>query len=280
MKRLCLLAIAVMVMALPGWLCANVATNIDVALMPGAADYTQLWWAEGPPEMPHGGGILCFQSGRWGLAFEANQVRALRAGEWPRPMTEEQALQSGHVALEDLPAVKWDCAVAIDGHRFACVGHATESDPFFQPVRFVESGRFFQRVVIEGLRFTDSNGKEFPCDARLEISAWPDRLAMNLELNPKSAQADATVTLCLGGHRESAILSQKTNILLEVFGSRKPLPKLEADPALTVGFDEALGCQTLHLPEKPWSDSGGAEYPIAQLDALDRWSLTLTNDSD
>jgi hypothetical protein len=280
MNRAQLLAFAVTVVALPGWLCADVATNIDVAMMPGAGDYTQLWWAEGPPKIPHEGGALCFQSGKWGLAFDANRVRALRAGEWPQPMDEEQALQPGHAALEDLPAVEWDCAVTIGGHRFACVGHATQSDPFFQPVRFVESGRFFQRVVIEGLRFADSAGKEFPCDARLEISAWPDRLAMNLELQPKSASADGTITLCLGDHRESSNLSQKTNVLLEVFGSRNPLPKLEADPALTVGFNEALGCQTLHLPEKPWRDSGGAEYPFAKLDALDRWSLTLTNDSD
>jgi hypothetical protein len=86
--------------------------------------------------------------------------------------------------------------------------------------------------------------------------------------------------LCLGDHRESVKLSQKTNVLLEVFGSRKPLPKLEADPALTVGFDEELGCQTLHLPEEPWSDSGGAGYPVTKLDTLDRWSLILTNDLD
>jgi hypothetical protein len=280
MKRFCLLAIAVTLVALPSCLRANVVTNVDVAMMPGAADYTQLWWAEGPPEIPHGGGTLCFQSGRWGLAFDANRVRALRAGERSQLMNEEQAMQPGHAALEDLPAAEWDCAVTIGGHRFACVGHAAESDPFFQPVRFVESGRFFQRVVIEGLRFADSAGKEFPCDSRLEISAWPDRLAMNLELQPKLAPADATVTLCLGDHRESAKLSQKTNVLLEVFGSRKPFPKLEADPALTVGFDEALGCQTLHLPEEPWSDSGAAGYPVAKLDALDRWSLTLTNDTD
>jgi hypothetical protein len=281
MTRSYLPAIAVMLAVLPGWLGAYAVTNKDVAMAPDAADFTQLWWAAGPPEimnrkLSHGGEILCFQSGKWGLAFDAKRVQALRAGEWPRSINEEQASQPGRTALEDLPAVAWDCTVAIGGHRFSCVGHVTESDPFFQPVRVVESGRFFQRVAIEGLQFADAGGKQFPCDARLEISAWPDRLAMNLELEPKSASTDGTITLRLGDHQESAKLSPKAIVRLEVFGNGEPLPKLKADPALTVGFDDELGCQTLHLREGPWKD---LDFP-AQLDALDRWSLTLTNDSD
>lgn len=103
---------------------------------------------------------------------------------------------------------------------------------------------------------------------------------MNLELDPKSPPTDGTITLRLGDRRESAQLSKKTMVRLEVFESHESFPKLEANPALTVGVDEALGCQTLRLPEKPWSNPGGAFYPPARLDALDRWSLTLCNDSD
>ena len=80
-------------------------------------------------------------------------------------MAMEKAVQPGRTALTELPPVVWQCAVIADGRSFACVGHIETKDEFLQPVRFVESGRFFQRVVIEGLKFADSRGKEFACSA-------------------------------------------------------------------------------------------------------------------
>ena len=262
------------------------AADAPVAMMPRAGDYTLLWWADGPPyisnsQLPPATATLCFQSGYWGLAFDTKKVRALRAGEWAEPMGVEKAMQPGRAALTDLPAVDWDCAVVAADHRFTCVGHLEPKDEFFQPVRFVESGRFFQRVVIEGLQFADSSGKEFPCGARLEISAWPDRLSLRLELEPNALPAGGTVELRLGDHRASTALTTNTSVRLEAFGDKtSPRPNLEADPALKVGFDEALGCQTLQLPEKPWSNSKGTYYPEEHLDRLDRWHFTLQNNSN
>jgi hypothetical protein len=192
----------------------------------------------------------------------------------------EKALQPGRAALAELPTVEWDCAVVAAGRRFTCVGHLEAKDEFFQPVRFVESGRFFQRVVIEGLKFADSSGKEFSCGARLEISAWPDRLALRLELEPEDLPAGSTVELRLGDRRASSALAAKTSLLLEAFGpSISARPILEADPALKVGLDESLGCQTLQLPEEPWSNKRGTYYPEEHLDRLGRWRVTLRNDS-
>ena len=233
------------------------AADTSVALMPRVSDYTLLWWADGPPQIMGSkrsptNGTLCFQSGVWGLAFDTKRVRALRAGEWAEPMEVEKAVQLGRTTLADLPAVEWDCAVVVAGNRFTCVGHMEPRDEFLQPVRFVESGRFFQRVVIEGLQFADSAGKKFSCGARLEISAWPDRLALRLELEPETLATNGTVELRLGDHRDSALLTTNTSVRLEVFGDKNPpRPNLETDTALKVGFDEALGCQTLQLPEKP-----------------------------
>ena len=286
MKRLQLVAIAFLLLALMfGWR-APAATDVSAAMMPRAEDYTLLWWADGPPQImgskrSSGNGTLCFQSGGWGLAFDTKQVRALRAGEWPKPMGVEKAAQPGRSALVELPNVVWDCAVVVAGRRFPCVGHMETSDEFFQPVRFVESGHFFQRVVIEGLQFADSNGKKFPGGARLEISAWPDRLALRLELEPNALQSGGTAELRFGHHHASAVLTAKTSVRMEVFGDHaSPRPNLAADPALEVGFDEALGCQTLQLPEKPWSNAKGTYYPEEHLDRLDRWNLTIRNESD
>ena len=196
-------------------------------------------------------------------------------------MAMEKAVQPGRTALTELPPVVWECAVIADGRSFACVGHIETKDEFLQPVRFVESGRFFQRVVIEGLKFADSRGKEFACSARLEISAWPDRLALRIELEPKELPSHGSVELCLGKHRASAKLVAKTSVQLEAFDDRAASrPKVAADPAIKVDFDEALGCHTLALPEKRWSNSKGTYYPEEHLDRLDRWHVTLRNDSD
>jgi len=162
----------------------------------------------------------------------------------------------------------WDCALVSGGRRFTCVGHAEHKDEFFQPVRFVESGRFFQRVVIEGLKFADSDGKEFDGDARLEISAWPDRLAFRLE-----SASDATLELRVGSRNISGTKSVTLAMPIE-----RPAARVESE--LPVKYDEALGCHTLALPEKPWSNARGTWYPEEHLDRVDRWRVTLRNDSD
>ncbi len=120
---------------------------------PQPADYTMLWWADGPPiirhsTLPPATETLCFQSGIWGLAFDTKAMRALRAGEWPAPMAVKEAVQPGRTALADLPAVDWECAVVVAGRRFRCVGYLETKDTFLQPVRFVESGRL--RLLADG----------------------------------------------------------------------------------------------------------------------------------
>jgi hypothetical protein len=286
MKRVWLLITSCLLLAPLGAPPAAKAQPPPDALMPRSEDYTLLWWADGPPYFlgsvaPPPSSTLCFQSGSWGLAFDAKRVAVLRAGALPAPMSIEEAMQPSRAALPDLPQVEWECLVDADGRRFTCVGHMETKDEFRQPVRFVESGRFFERVVIEGLKFTDESGRDFPCGARLEICAWPDRLALGMELEPKAVPANGVATLRLGNRRASAKLAASTSVRLEALGElARPRPTVEADPALHIGFDPALGCHTLALPEIAWSNAKGTYYPEEHLDRLDRWRVTLRNESD
>ncbi len=250
-------------------------------------DYTLLWWAEGPPYFlgstaPPARETLCWQSGLWGLAVDTKRVRVLRAGLFPSAMTMERATRPGDNALEALPSADWDCAVVVDGRKYGCVGRMETKDEFLQPVRFIESGRFFQRVVVDGLKFADAEGREFPCAARLEISAWPDRLALRLQMEPKGAAPVAgEIKLRLGERNARAVLTANSSVQLEAFGDGGwSRPAVVADTALKTGFDAALGCATLALPETPWCNAKGTYYPEEQLDRLDRWPVTLRNDSD
>ncbi|MEK0448546.1 MAG: hypothetical protein RL088_814 [Verrucomicrobiota bacterium] len=215
--------------------------------MPRAEDRTQLWWEEGAPKVfsipsKPANEVLCFARGDTVLRFDTRRVRPVEGG--------------------------WECAVIENGRRFDCTGYAATNDDFFQPVRFVESGRFFQRVVIEGLKFADSEGREWGGKARLEISVWPDRLAFRLE-----SESDATLLLRFETTRREGVKS----VALEAVNA--PATAV-VESELTVTRDETLGCHRLALPDKPWSNAGGTFYPEEHLDRLDRWRVTLRNDGD
>ena len=215
--------------------------------MPRVEDQTGLWWVDGPPRMfgSEAGKreeILSFQFGKETMRFDTRRVRPVEG--------------------------EWECAVIAEGRRFVCSGHMQPADEWQQPVRFVESGRFFQRVVIEGLTFADAEGKAFSGTARLEISVWPDRLAFRLE-----SEGHAVMEL---RHGEKTANGSRS-VLLEVLANAS---KAVVESELVVTRNEALGCHRLALPEKPWSNAGGTYYPEEHLDRIDRWRVTLRNDAD
>lgn len=184
---------------------------------------------------------LCFRYGDRQLLFDTKRVRPV-----------------------DGP---WECAVVADGRRFGCTGRVEPDDEFFQTVRFVECGRFFHRVTIDELKFADAEGREFDGRARLEITAWPDRLAFRLECD-----GPATLELRHGDHK----VTGSKSVLLEVANDASPAV---VESELPVTFDRALGCHRLELPERPWSNAGGTFYPAEHLDRVDRWRVTVRNDA-
>jgi hypothetical protein len=238
-----------LIMTLLSGVFASFATASEprpVDWMPRVDDHTALWWVDGSPRVFNSpnqanGETLCFQFGGQSLLFDTKRVRPVDGG--------------------------WDCALSVDGRRFACTGHAMPKDEFFESVRFVECGRFFHRVIIENLQFTVAEGMAFPGNTRLEISIWPDRLAFRLECD-----ADASLELRRGEKR----VTGKKSVLLEVVN---PPTTVAVESELAVTRDESLGCHRLALPEKPWSNAQGTYYPEEHLDRIDRWRVTLRNDA-
>ncbi len=268
---------------------------LAAALLPAPADeplpdpgFTSLWWTEGPPNYlflkgPGPAPVLCLRSGEIGVLLDTKSLRLVRAGRFAEPMAKDAALDAGTQPLMALPAVDLELSVNCTGTTFRCTGRGpAPKDEFFQPVRFVETGRFFQRVAIEGLRFAAADGSPLGADGRLEIALWPDRLSLSLELDGPSAPREGELVIAAAGKRASASLAEARGVTLELFG-RAPAPppaQVEADPDLAVSFDAALGCHVLRLPEKPWSNAQGTPYPEEHLDRLDRWRLTLRNAGD
>jgi hypothetical protein len=250
--------------------------------------FTALWWAEGPPHYltmkgPAPAPVLCLRSGEIGLAIDTRSLRLLHAGRFALEQTQEAALEAGTSALLALPATDFQISIQYTGTVFTCTGRGPEpKDEFRQPVRFVETGRFFQRVVIAGLQFSSAAGTPLAATGNLEIALWPDRLSFSLELNHTNPRPEMEATLSAAGKQVIASLGKGRKATLPLF-ARQPESagvRMETDPALTTAFDPALGCQMVRLPEKPWSNAKGTYFPTEHLDRLDRWPLTLINDTD
>src|SRR2546422_11561444 len=105
-----------------------------------------------PPPAPEP--VLCLQSGAIGLAIDTKTLQLLHPGRFPKLKNEPRALSEGNAGVFALPPVSFELSVQHGDRKFICKGRETVAkDEFYFPVRFVESGRFFQRVAIEGLEF-------------------------------------------------------------------------------------------------------------------------------
>jgi hypothetical protein len=249
--------------------------------------FTFLWWSDGPPgylfmKGPPPPPVLCFRSGNIGLRLETKSLRFLNVGRFKKQGRLDDSLQESTSALLKLPPLNVRLSVVQSGTEFLCVGRGPDpKDEFFQPVRFVETGRFLQRVRIEGLQFEAANGTRLACDGSVEVSLWPDRLALALDLNGREESMAGELVIEADGKRASRKLGSRGSVELELVGPGESAPRaqIEAPAPLAVTFDTGLGCYQVRLPEQPWSNTKGTGYPEEHLDRLDRWPITLRNGS-
>ncbi|MFQ5808094.1 MAG: hypothetical protein ACE5JM_00625 [Armatimonadota bacterium] len=260
--------------------------------MPGARDYTFMWWAHGCPTRPAPEPkILCIQTGRYGLAIDVERVRLLNFGPIPDAEPADVAVTQDQNVISRLPSQELALAILVDGRRYTCVRGATnQKDRLNFPARIVESGRFCQRADILQLEFEDRQGTRLAADARLEIIAWPDQLTLILEVVPQVDLDAAQLVMRLG--QEAAETSEtawqagqpRTVRVLLCPGASAPAqgppsPEVSArdltsdDEPVTVSYEERLDCHYVSLPTQRWNV---AEEP----DHLDRVQIAVENPAD
>ena len=252
------------------------------------ASFTALWWVNGPPSYlsmrgPAPSPVLCLRSGEIGVLIDTKSLRILHGGRFGAESPKDATMEAGTGPLLALPPLDLKIAVIQSGRTFSCLGRGpAPKDEFFQPIRFVETGRFFQRVAIAGLEFAAEDGTKLPLAGTLEIALWPDRLALTAEMEDRNTPGESELSIMAAGRRVSTSLGDSRRVTLPLFvpDAEPPLAHVEADPALTTSFDPALGCHVLRLPEQPWTNTKGTYYPEEHLDRLDRWNLKLRNDSE
>jgi hypothetical protein len=274
--------------------------SIDQCL-PGPLDYTFQYWANGfarrasrtePAPAPQ---VLCFQTGRYGLAIDVQKVQVTSFGLIKNAHPADQAVSQDPAVVLSLPLAKLSLTVEVDGRTYVCsAGAIRQDDPKVYPARLIECGRLIQRSDIQQLVFIDSLGGILPADSRLEIIAWPDRLVMVLEVIPARTFEQPKVTISLShkdknlsgnsiSHPEKAAAGQKITATLVLRpGARDPADDAAGDgltieardlvntdqPAMAVTYDATLGLHDILLPKQK------------DLDALTRVALSLANDCD
>ena len=138
-------------------------------------DYGCLWWAHGnpyyydyralpadniPEDYPGKKQVLCLHTGGYGLAIDTINLNKMFMGMFKASVPYEATITEVDRAVFSLPQSKLSIEVHANGRAYRCVGRQQPTDHKVFPVRFVEYGRFFQHVSINGLIMKDRQGNK------------------------------------------------------------------------------------------------------------------------
>jgi hypothetical protein len=251
-------------------------------------DFGFLWWAHGfRGRSPDGRRLLCVRTGRYGLALDVERLDLRHFGPiGGRASYDACATEPNEVVLR-LPPAALTCEAVVGGTAYRCVAAARDTrDYLAYPVRIVEQGRVCQRFDVQQLEFADGAGNRLDADGRLEVVAWPDRVAFLLEVTARKDLADGRVKVGLPGssgprpeeHGAWRSGTTRRSVVVHRFGSetddapiaRVTAAAMDTGRALPVAYDADRGWARVELPAGSWSEADDQNH-------LDRYRLTLRN---
>lgn len=156
-------------------------------------DYTFMWWAYGLRDPSR---VFHIQTSHYGLAFDFDDFELKTFGPIANAASEEEVLVQDNALIESLDRAALRCVVEHNGYRY----DATDAGPAWTDCMLVESGKFFQRYWLEHLSFNfNGNGRSSTLSVRssLEISAWPDRIALTLYVKPDMTIRNSALEIIL-----------------------------------------------------------------------------------
>lgn len=219
------------------------------ALMPQSRDQTQLWWTDGFPGNKKGAPWeRQIETGYYRLKFNCHTLEIAELGA---------AGEKTELELK----------ITANGKSYRATAGGEWSK--YTGPRLIESGHFFQRFDVTDLVFKSAEGEVLDAGARIEIAAWPDRMAFILSTKKKSA-------LEIRMKRGEKILHHKsegTEAALAfdpvIFQSlKKSLVQVSA-VKLPVTYEHALGWHRIHLNRNKAAGQGN--------DVLEKVPFTLSN---
>jgi len=287
--------------------------------VPRLGDHTMLSWREGPPYRTNvepadakSAGysserrFLRLATGYFAADFDTEKIAIV--GFARRPMAaEESAVVSETLAAAPLPPARLRLEIQAGGLTYSCTGRlplalnrrGQPDAPLEFPVRVIESGRFFQKFTLHNLEFRSVNGKRLRADARLEVSAWPNRLMLLLVVLPEESLASARIFLGLqagadaeersdtGAARWEERTEQRAVLALSTASDSLPNPndiEVRVEPAnprgrATVRWNAEESAHVVQLDAPRWPAATEGNYPESMLDELESYAVTVENRS-
>lgn len=287
--------------------------------VPQLGDHTELSWREGPPYLTHAlpadaknagyssdRRFLRLATGHFAADFDTEKIAIPGFVRRVSPIG-ESALVDETLAAAPLPPAQLHLEIRVGDRSYVCTGRAPlalnargqPSAPLEFPVRLIESGRFFQKFTLHDLEFRTAGGLRLPADARLEVSAWPDRLALLLVVRPEEALASARIILRLqtaasAEERSETVAAswterteQRAVLAVPMASDRLHDPDdivVRVEPAnpsgrATVQWNADELSSSVRLEAPPWPKAAEGHYPESMLDEWESYAVTVENRS-
>ncbi|MGI9239913.1 MAG: hypothetical protein ACR2RV_03880 [Verrucomicrobiales bacterium] len=158
-------------------------------LMPRVEDHTSMWWVDGfPGTVKTASWRRCIQTGYYAFVLDTETLAIPHFGAIPPGRQYRWDGRGDRQIWQELEPAKLKLTLTLEGKEYQCVSGGKWSR--FKGPRLIESGRFLHRDDVTDLVFSSQDGERLDVEARFEVVAWPERLALVLAARPKERSTE------------------------------------------------------------------------------------------
>ncbi|MDH4203483.1 MAG: hypothetical protein OEV87_11410 [Phycisphaerae bacterium] len=193
-----------------------VLTVVEISV--ASNDYTFSCWLNGWRKNinDQSADLFGIETSRYGFVLNVDDFRKIRMGLLDNPVSYEDALRYKSEKLKKLPLGQFLVELVVDGVRYraaTCKAGQDKGVKHLSSAQLWESGRNVQHYDFLGLDFRDAEGRKLPCDARLDLVAWPGSLTFTLHVSPESEFENAEMRLSVNSPDGNWTNQLKTGVL-------------------------------------------------------------------
>ena len=281
--------------------------------MPDQSHAIHLNWVKGPPQLQafnpidkhlegfrEDDALLAFRSEQWGMLLDPrqmtiNRLTVSKTADAVADLLDFAAIQ------KDWSRSELDLSATIDGKVYRPTGGpipSLEEDYSYSPIHIVESGDWFQHVVIYDLELLADDGAKLEAKAWLEIRAWGDRCLFEWCVETEDGEPLELQIGLEGGALQAAESAKATGSCVQLgleFSGEAVRPIIADDQSVkisalakdaftlgqpTIAYSAESDAWEVTIPKQEWPADGGPAYNKDLLDRVSHFDLKLENLSD
>ena len=160
-----------------------------------AEDYTFGYWLNGWRKNPTetSKDIFGIETNQYGFTIDISDFKNTSFGKIKTDMSYADALQHRASKLSKIPKSKLNIQLEINGDKYiarSCRSGLLKGDKRLGSVYLYESGRYFQHYKFLDLDFRNSKGERLQGYTDLSITAWPNAMNFQLDMEPVDSYKD------------------------------------------------------------------------------------------